>query len=1684
LLLSFTPASSPIDVIGSPTNPIPSLTGTQQVSTHRTSAPADASGDFQLVWESQGILTGLFSSSGIPLGNPVQVSNIVGGTDSQATLGTDGAGNSVVAWTHTDSGSGLTSVELQYFGSGLVPNGSPISFSSVFSSGNASQPCVAMNGTNVVIAYTDTNSNGTVSEVDAVEITGGVQTPISVSTSSASQPSVAMNSSDAFVIAYTTGASGYNQIATGYVMAQQYTSIGAPSGSAIVVNSSSTIENEPAVGIDDNGNFVVAYTDIFSSTEVSLGGLGEYIDNGSNVNAVLYNSQEVVQDFDSVWESSGPTQNGYDPSVAMNGAGEYVVSFTTGGYYASDGSGSTSVIASAYTSTGALEQPDIQLAQNMPGVSSSDGDNSLASVALSASGTLEADWQNLGVEYVGENPAYGVFTQTFLGDAPFTVQLPANPISIVGGIPTTYQITISRSAGYTLPLSVSFAPLPAGVTATVSPDSTSSSDVRTVTFNSADGVTMDSYFASTLTVSDGTFGFNPNVNFSVTPSQITGTQSAVTGGPENVLILGESASISGSGFTDVTTVQFGLNGPTATPTSIATSGDLLYVVVPSSIDIPSTSTIYINRSGGDSIASNFTVTYSDGGITFLDINGETVPNGQSLPVFAAGYSMSTPTGTLLTVNGYNFQPGDMVLFGPQLTPPPDPTSLFYDGTNNQNLPGSSPLSSSPPNSADWLHTANVYGTTPTYIDPDGSYLEVDVPEDAVGGQVTIVQPLGYVLQSTQNVQVFSFRNSFGFSLENGKDQGLNGQNPSPDNWDAFDVTEQDLSQEFPGSLDALNYITSNIQLGIWSSKLSGDGSCFGMDVTASLLYQEYIDGMGIGNNVTDIPPANDNNFTSPYAPVFSLEWDSILTMNGTTLPLVQVIHLNLLSQMSVFTTNTFLAQEAEYAEHSGSSDASNFIGQITGELAAGRPPIIGITAAGHSILAYNVESDNAGGYYIDCYNPNDPVDSSPVGMQDLYQSATQQGSEPASAGEYLVQTQAGMFNEDNQDRIHIASNGDWNWTQDNGELYTGNLTGGGLQIYPVNINAVDAITPFIGPAGTMSLPSPGNDVLIDGAIIVLAETTPAAVGAGVTIGTIVLDIALSLLDASKPVPALASPATVADLAHYAGLHANTSPAAHSGKIWWVGSAAGSSFPDIQSAIDSPSVHSGATIYVEPGTYPDAPITGDTLNVNKSLTIIGGRSYPKANQHGPSIVTSDGTGFTLSASDISIEQFTIEPATVSLGGAGIATAADFQGSGYQLQSNVVEDEADGFELNTASGKLPGGSASRSTKIKGNAFANNADGIYSNTGLNSAEITTNSFAGDTNGSVVVTGSSQSSRLLILNNKITNDAAIVLQNATTSVIEGNQIVNPAAGNGDGIWLDGAVTHTQVLKNSLSGGIGSGNGIDSSGAGNSSDVISGNTVEDFGIGVRLNAAVKDAVSHNTIQQSSASGIDVANGCTGNVIISNRSDGNLIGVLLLNSDSNAIDHNTAEGNSNDGISVLGSNNNSIADNNASDNTGGAVGIVVYGNGNTISRNNASHNQYGIASMLSTNTTILGNTANDNQAAGIEVQDDVNASGQKDEVEKNSADGNADGGIMLVLSTYVTVSGNTASDDDTFGIELQNTSGADNHDIVSSNTADDNKSGAGISLIDADDNMGSRNTVNGNEQPGVASQGSNNNQLT
>jgi hypothetical protein len=957
------PLSSPIDVsdssVGGQVLSTPAPVGFQA---GRTVVEA-ANGDYRAVWEDKtlGIYTRLFDANGVPLGNPVHLAN-TDWSDTEATVAMNAGRASVIAWTHTVGNTQF--VVMQRFNAAGATVGAPTVINGATDADNAHQPSVAMDTAgDIVLAYTD--SYGPSNQVKGVLFGGIGSTPLAVTSSTATtQPSAAMNAAGNFVIAYTQDAGASDQD----VYVQRFDAGGAPHGATIAVAASSHVENEPSAAVDAQGDFVVAYTYVRSSQVVNNAPFPNFNNNQTEVHAVLYGAQGSVLRTDTVWASPRIDENGYDPSAAMDAAGNFVVGYTKGGnygpFYSNDGG--PTVWAAAYDNTGALLQAGLNLSSGYTTPGNADGGpafyyDSRPSVTLSPAGHLVADWQNFGMTYNGDLTGTAVYTQAFVS-APFQYQLlDGFTINILGGMPATYRIAITRDAGFTGPITINLSNLPPGVTDSVSPDSPAPSEVRTVSFDSPDGLAYAS-LASTLIITGGGTSLLPAVQFITKPSVITGWGSSIG----STLIKGSWAVVTGSGFVPGSTVQFGSPSATATPTHIDPSGQSLTVTVPmNAVNGP----ITIIRPGGRPIVSAASAHYTEGGVTGLSTNYG----------FAQGYS--TPylsalqkNGSSLTVYGYGFQQGAVVLFG-------DPASSITG--DMQKL----------------KQYAAQHGTAPTFLDPGGASLTVNVPRDAVSGHVWVVEPDGTGLRSPQQFTVNDYRNTFGFSFSNFN----------------FNINFGMIKGEFGGNQVDITFFGQDTGIpdpfallvwGIAAAKLNGNGACFGMALTTQLL-SEYMPSLI--NSTNGLP-----NGAAPT--VYNLQ------RNG---PLTAMIEQNHLAQISAEIIGYF--KNWQIANSLGLIHASDIYNQVSGQLAAGHHPIISMQAgANHAVVAYDLEPGpkHNGDFFIDVYDPNRPFGEA---------------------------TQDGCYNIEQASRIYIDPSSGWSFMMADNSNHSGGY--GTLEVIPVSLVA-------------------------------------------------------------------------------------------------------------------------------------------------------------------------------------------------------------------------------------------------------------------------------------------------------------------------------------------------------------------------------------------------------------------------------------------------------------------------------------------------------------------------------------------------------------------------------------------------------------------------------------------------------
>ncbi|MFX0186411.1 MAG: nitrous oxide reductase family maturation protein NosD [Candidatus Hodarchaeota archaeon] len=149
------------------------------------------------------------------------------------------------------------------------------------------------------------------------------------------------------------------------------------------------------------------------------------------------------------------------------------------------------------------------------------------------------------------------------------------------------------------------------------------------------------------------------------------------------------------------------------------------------------------------------------------------------------------------------------------------------------------------------------------------------------------------------------------------------------------------------------------------------------------------------------------------------------------------------------------------------------------------------------------------------------------------------------------------------------------------------------------------------------------------------------------------------------------------------------------------------------------------------------------------------------------------------------------------------------------------------------------------------------------------------------------------------------------------------------------------------------------------------------------------------------------------------------------------------------------------------------AGIKFYNTNNgTIINNDCSLNENGIHLEQSNNNTISGNTAKNNDLFGISLWNSYDNT-----VSGNTANSNSGSGIYLLYSSYNVISGNTANNNLNDGITVDES----NNNTVSGNTVNNNN--YGIYLYFSNNNTISGNTVNNNNY-GIYLYFSNNNTIS
>jgi hypothetical protein len=256
---------------------------------------------------------------------------------------------------------------------------------------------------------------------------------------------------------------------------------------------------------------------------------------------------------------------------------------------------------------------------------------------------------------------------------------------------------------------------------------------------------------------------------------------------------------------------------------------------------------------------------------------------------------------------------------------------------------------------------------------------------------------------------------------------------------------------------------------------------------------------------------------------------------------------------------------------------------------------------------------------------------------------------------------------------------------------------------------------------------------------------------------------------------------------------------------------------------------GDQIDVCAGTYTE------TVTVNKFLTLRGAQAGVDARTRAvpptaESVVNAPGGSFHVTASNVTIDGFTVQEGSAAPLANGITLAANR--SGQRILNNIIRDNTFGLYLNSNGASQ---TVVRFNRFDGNNRAGAASGnaIYSDQGASNVLIELNRFTGHTSAAMVFAGTQ--SNITVSSNQLVNDNSMVFFNSTAIVITGN---TSTGSQGSVIFLGGGVNGMTISCNAISGGVSSAIRIANTGSGTNTNVTANNNnIETTPFGIRIDS-------------------------------------------------------------------------------------------------------------------------------------------------------------------------------------------------------------------------------------------------------
>ncbi|HYO99324.1 MAG TPA: thrombospondin type 3 repeat-containing protein [Pyrinomonadaceae bacterium] len=219
---------------------------------------------------------------------------------------------------------------------------------------------------------------------------------------------------------------------------------------------------------------------------------------------------------------------------------------------------------------------------------------------------------------------------------------------------------------------------------------------------------------------------------------------------------------------------------------------------------------------------------------------------------------------------------------------------------------------------------------------------------------------------------------------------------------------------------------------------------------------------------------------------------------------------------------------------------------------------------------------------------------------------------------------------------------------------------------------------------------------------------------------------------------------------------------------------------------------GDQINVCAGTYPETVTVDKTLTLNGAQAGVDARTRPSPLPTTESILNGAGGSLNITASNVTVDGFTVQEGSAAPLANGITLSASH--SGHRILNNIIRDNTFGLYLNS-NGAVQSVVRRNFFDSNNRAGASSGDAIYSDQGASNVLFDQNRFTGHQSAAMVFAGTQ--SNITVSANQFVNDNSIVFFNSSNIVITGN---SSTGSQGSVIFLGGNNNGMSITCNDIS--------------------------------------------------------------------------------------------------------------------------------------------------------------------------------------------------------------------------------------------------------------------------------------------